>query len=45
MNKRGLSVFAGLCALLILVVWASPASAQMAEVKPKPAMYSYIANW
>jgi hypothetical protein len=45
MNKRGLSVFAGLCALLTLVMWSSPSNAQMAEVKPKPPMFSYIANW
>jgi len=45
MNKRGLSVFAGLCALLMVALCAVQSNAQMAEVKQKPAMYSYIANW
>jgi hypothetical protein len=45
MSKRGLSVFAGLCALLMVALCAVPSSAQMAEVKQKPAMFSYIANW
>jgi hypothetical protein len=45
MSKRGLSVFAGLCALLMVALCAVPSSAQMAEVKQKPAMYSYVANW
>jgi hypothetical protein len=45
MNKRGLSVFAGLCALLTIALCAVPSSAQMAEVKPKPPMLSYVANW
>ena len=45
MNKRTWCVFAGLCALLMSAVCAVPSDAQMAEVKEKPAMYSYIANW
>jgi len=45
MNKRGLRVFAGLCALLMVTLCAVPSNAQMAEVKQKPAMYSYVANW
>jgi len=45
MSKRGLSVFAGLCALLMVTLCAVPSNAQMAEVKQKPAMYSYVANW
>ena len=45
MSKRGLSVFAGLCAFLMIALCAVPSNAQMAEVKQKPAMYSYIANW
>jgi len=35
----------GLCALLIVGSCAVPSSAQMTEVKQKPPMYSYIANW
>ncbi len=45
MSKRTMSVFAGLCAFLTLALCAAPSRAQMTEVKPKPAMYSYIANW
>src|ERR1035438_3393887 len=45
MSKRLWSVFAGLCALLTVALCAMPSSAQMAEVKQKPAMYSYIGNW
>ncbi len=45
MSKRSLSVFAGLCAFLMIPLCAVPSSAQMAEVKEKPAMYSYVANW
>ncbi len=45
MSKSTWSVFAGSCALLMAGLCAMPASAQMAEVKEKPAMYSYVANW
>jgi hypothetical protein len=45
MSKRTISVFAGLCGILVITLCAMPSSAQMAEVKEKPAMYSYIANW
>jgi len=45
MNKRLWSVFAGLCGLVMLTMCAVPSGAQMAEVKEKPAMYSYVANW
>ncbi len=45
MSKSTWSVFAGSCALLMASLSAMPANAQMAEVKEKPAMYSYIANW
>ncbi len=44
MNARNWSVFTGLCGLAVLAMSAVPSSAQ-AEVKEKPAMYSYIANW
>jgi len=45
MNKRLWSIFAGLCGLVMLTVCAIPSGAQMSEVKEKPPMYSYIANW
>ena len=45
MSKRTICVFAGLCAILMLALCAAPLNAQMTEVKEKPAMYSYIANW
>jgi hypothetical protein len=45
MNKRLWSVFAGLCGLLVLTLCAVPSGAQISEVKEKPAMYSYVANW
>lgn len=45
MNKHSLSVFAGLCALAMSTLCAVPMGAQTDEVKEKPAMYSYIANW
>jgi hypothetical protein len=37
--------FRALCALAIAGVWAAPVSAQMAEVKEKPRMYTYVSNW
>lgn len=43
-NKMG-RVLAGLCALTMVAVWAFPAAAQMAEVKEKPPMYTYVGNW
>jgi hypothetical protein len=45
MNTSTRSVFAGLCAILALTVCAFTLSAQTTEVKEKPAMYSYVANW
>jgi hypothetical protein len=45
MSKRSWSVFAGLCGLLVLMACAVPSGAQMAEVKEKPPMFSYVANW
>ncbi len=45
MSKRMCNVFAELCALLALAACAVPSGAQMAEVKEKPPMYTYIANW
>jgi len=45
MNRRLWSVFAGVCVFALSMVWAVPSGAQASEVKEKPAMYSYIANW
>jgi hypothetical protein len=45
MNTNGWNVVAGLCAVAIGGGWAAPVSAQMAEVKEKPPMYTYEANW
>jgi hypothetical protein len=44
MNKT-LFMFAGLCTLAMAALWALPAGAQMAEVKEKPPMYSYVSFW
>ncbi|HEY1579800.1 MAG TPA: hypothetical protein VGF82_22265 [Terracidiphilus sp.] len=41
---RKWSIFAGLCALSLSVMCILPASGQ-SEVKEKPPMYGYIANW
>ena len=45
MNKKLWGVFAALCALTMAALCAVPAQAQMAEVKEKPPMYSYVGNW
>lgn len=45
MNKRSSSIFAGICAVALSTLSALPSSAQAPEVKEKPPMYSYIANW
>jgi hypothetical protein len=45
MSKRVLYIFAGFCGLVMLVLCAASSSAQTSEVKEKPPMYSYIANW
>jgi hypothetical protein len=45
MNTRVWSVFAGLCGLAVFALSAIPSGAQATEVKEKPAMYSYVANW
>jgi hypothetical protein len=36
---------ASLCVVAALGVWAASASAQTAEVKEKPKLYTYVANW
>jgi len=44
--KRNLGrVLAAVCALALSAVCCAPALAQMAEVKEKPPMYSYVAFW
>ena len=45
MSKRVWSVFAGMCGFALLTMCAIPSGAQMAEVKEKPPMYSYVADW
>jgi hypothetical protein len=45
MKRKLWGVSAGLCVLAIAALWAVPAAAQMSEVKEKPPMYSYVANW
>jgi hypothetical protein len=45
MNKTVWRAFAALCALAMSAVWASPASAQMSDMKEKPPMYSYVSFW
>ncbi len=45
MNTRHWSVFTGLCGLAVFAISAVPSGAQATEVKEKPAMYSYVADW
>jgi hypothetical protein len=45
MNGKQCGAFTALCALAIAGVWAAPVSAQTAEVKEKPRMYTYVSNW
>jgi hypothetical protein len=45
MNRNLGTIFAGLCGLASLALSAIPAVAQMQEVKEKPAMFTYVANW
>ena len=42
-SKR--SFIMGLCAVALAGLWSVGASAQAQEVKQKPPMYTYIANW
>jgi len=44
-KKRARKVFAGLCGLAMLTLCAITSGAQTSEVKEKPPMYSYVANW
>ena len=43
MHNKMWNIFVGLCGLFTLAALAIPASAQ--EVKSKPPMYSYVAEW
>ena len=45
MSRELWKVFAGLGALAISAVWTGPAAAQTAEVKEKPPLYTYVAEW
>lgn len=45
MQKRLWGVLTGLCVLAVVAVGASPSNAQTAEIKEKPAMYTYVGNW
>jgi len=45
MNRKMWGVFAAVCALAMFAICVAPASAQMAEVKEKPPMYSYVGDW
>jgi hypothetical protein len=42
MTRKSLWTIAGFCGLLLFAI---PSTAQTSEVKEKPPMYSYIANW
>ena len=45
MNGKMWKVFTGLCVLGMSAVWAGQAGAQTSEVKEKPALYTYVADW
>lgn len=45
MNRKSLSIFMGLCALAFASLCTLQVSAQNSEVKEKPPMYTYLANW
>jgi hypothetical protein len=45
MNKSVWSLLVGVVALAALGAVAAPARAQMAEVKEKPRLYTYVSNW
>jgi hypothetical protein len=45
MTDKLWNVFVGVSALVMAAVWATPASAQSAEVERKPPMYTYVSNW
>ncbi len=45
MSKKLWTLFMGLCAFAAVLAPSVPAAAQTQEIKSKPPMYSYIANW
>ena len=45
MQGKIATLFRGFCAVGAIAMGVSPLHAQTAEVKEKPAMYSYVANW
>jgi hypothetical protein len=45
MNVKLLKVFAGAAGVAMAASWAGQAGAQTSEVKEKPALYTYVANW
>jgi hypothetical protein len=45
MKKSVGKVLSAACAVAMFTVWAMPSMAQTSEVKEKPPMYSYVANW
>jgi hypothetical protein len=45
MNVKLLKVFAGVAGLAMVTIGAGQAGAQTSEVKEKPALYTYVANW
>lgn len=45
MKEKLWCVFTGICVFVLSAMGAVPAGAQSSEVKEKPPMYSYVANW
>ncbi|MGA3223275.1 MAG: hypothetical protein ABSC65_05910 [Acidobacteriaceae bacterium] len=45
MNGKFWKVFTGLGAVAMSAVWAGQACAQTSEIKEKPALYTYVADW
>jgi hypothetical protein len=45
MNGKLWKVFTGLGAVAMSAVWAGQAGAQTSEIKEKPALYTYVADW
>ena len=45
MNGKLWKAFAGVGAVAMSAVWAGQAGAQTSEVKEKPPLYTYVANW
>jgi hypothetical protein len=45
MSSKSLSVLAIVCAFVAGGAWTGSVSAQAAEVKDKPPMYTYVSNW